>query len=1146
MSATIALGPFEVLEQIGEGGAGQVWGGVHRASGTPVAIKVVSDPSAREASALRSFRREVRAVASLDHPGVVTLHDHGTVSDTAARPGGLPAGSPYLVMELAQGGSLAEVPLPLPWSDTRRVLLSLLDALAYAHARGIVHRDLKPANVLVTAARDPLGGLKLADFGLAHSFRLDPLESQAGRVAGTPSYMAPEQLTGDWRSFGPWTDLYALGCLAYALAVGHPPFVGGTMLGLMMRHLQEPPPPLPTAADAPRGFEVWVRRLLTKDPWRRTRRAADAAAALQELPESTDPRGPLAPTPEDDALEETIFDVLAPAGMGSIGASDEGIEASATRAPLDWRGDPRGRRRPLTGAGLALFGLRRLPTVGRDDERDALWAELRRVTAPGAARAVVVEGQAGVGKSRLVEWLGQRAHELGVASVLHVTHDPAAGPAAGLEPALARALRCRGLEGDELRARAAKALGLPENATLVDSAVRVLSAATGAPRFSGATERHVATRQVLDHLALDRPLLLWVDDALYGAPTLAFVEHLLGAQERRPAPVLVVLTVRSERRAERPAAARQLDGLCASSEVTRISLGPLRSTAHRRLVEELLGLSGDLAARVQDRTAGNPLFATELVGDWVQRGLLEAGPRGFTLRPGASVDLPDDLLAVWGRRLDVALAGCGPDEVAALELAAALGLDPEPREWALACQHAGLTASADLADPLLSAHLARADVEGRWSFAHGMLREALVSQAATAGRLRGHHRACARMLSDRPPDGATLRRLGVHLRASGDDAGAAGPLVEAARRLFEAGELDVAELCLADAEAALDASDISGSAPSRGRVALVRCRLAWIRGDVAAGVRLLDEAARHGWVALDAELAELRGVAARATGALPDAQVSLRRAVEAYASAGSIRAAAHARNELAKVLLLAADVTSAVAELGLADETFQRCGDVRGQARCHLGLAIAARRVADLRGCAAHLEVARERFAAAGARQGLAESLNMLGDAARLRGDNAAAEPLYHQAIELFDALEDHTVHIARTNLALSLLEVDRVDDARALLTQCLPRFERSGPPYMAGAAHVALLVCAATDGAWGEWRTHSRAAAAIFDALDFHDVDVARPAQLAGLRARGAFRPDLAAGAFDLAARQYAGAGRAEAAAEASRQRDACQRLQR
>jgi eukaryotic-like serine/threonine-protein kinase len=209
------LGPFALRAPLDRGGMGVVWRAVHEASDVPVAIKLIPMP---ERGAGTRVRDEVRATAALDHPGIVALLDHGEVDTDALD---VPRGSLWLAMELVSGGSLVPWLDDLSWEATRRVLLALLDALAHAHARGVVHRDLKPANVLVAGSDDRRPGLRLTDFGIAAV--LDA-QGAIGQPAGTLHYMAPEQILGHWREYGPWTDLYALGVLAWRITTGRTPY----------------------------------------------------------------------------------------------------------------------------------------------------------------------------------------------------------------------------------------------------------------------------------------------------------------------------------------------------------------------------------------------------------------------------------------------------------------------------------------------------------------------------------------------------------------------------------------------------------------------------------------------------------------------------------------------------------------------------------------------------------------------------------------------------------------------------------------------------------------------------------------------------------------------------------------------------------
>jgi len=276
----VKLGAFQLLEPLATGAMARVWRGVHRRSGLPVAVKVMTGEVARAPAYALAFRNEAEAVARLRHQAIVPVYDFGDVSVSTARQsdGAVEAGVPYLVMELAAEGSLDRGHVPSHWQALKSLLLALLGGLGHAHARGVIHRDLKPGNVLVT--RDGCGArrFKLADFGLAHARRDDAVGVQhaSWAASGTPSFMAPEQFKGEWRDQGPWTDLYALGCLAYALVTGRPPFQYDELQQLAHAHLREAPPRLQTDYEVAHGFEGWVSVLLAKTPEDRFLRAADA------------------------------------------------------------------------------------------------------------------------------------------------------------------------------------------------------------------------------------------------------------------------------------------------------------------------------------------------------------------------------------------------------------------------------------------------------------------------------------------------------------------------------------------------------------------------------------------------------------------------------------------------------------------------------------------------------------------------------------------------------------------------------------------------------------------------------------------------------------------------------------------------------
>ena len=260
------LGPYEIVAPIGAGGMGEVFRAKDTRLGRDVAIKVLPDTFAKDADRLRRFEQEARAVAALNHPNILAIHDIGEYN-----------GAPYIVSELLEGHSL-RVELNNGALPTRRAVeyaAQIAQGLAAAHDKGIVHRDLKPENVFVTHD----GRLKILDFGLAKLAKLQAAADESatldhaqqdtspGMVLGTVGYMSPEQVRGepaDSRS-----DIFALGTSFYEMLSGQRAFRRDTSAETMTAILREEPPEISTTSKpiAP-AVERIVRRCLEKKPQR--------------------------------------------------------------------------------------------------------------------------------------------------------------------------------------------------------------------------------------------------------------------------------------------------------------------------------------------------------------------------------------------------------------------------------------------------------------------------------------------------------------------------------------------------------------------------------------------------------------------------------------------------------------------------------------------------------------------------------------------------------------------------------------------------------------------------------------------------------------------------------------------------------------
>jgi serine/threonine-protein kinase len=266
-AAAISVPGYEILGVLGRGGMGVVYKARHVGLKRIVALKMVLAGGHADQRELTRFRLEAEAVARLQHANIVQIHDVGESS-----------GYPYCALEYVEGGNLAGKldGKPLPPGASARLVEALARAVQLAHSRNIAHRDLKPANVLLAADGTP----KIGDFGLARHLDNDSGATQAGAVIGTPSYMAPEQASGQSHDAGPAADIYALGAILYECLSGRPPFQAHTVLETLELVRTQEPAPRPvqpgqhSVRDVHRPSAVSLHRHHGRDETRDRRHAA--------------------------------------------------------------------------------------------------------------------------------------------------------------------------------------------------------------------------------------------------------------------------------------------------------------------------------------------------------------------------------------------------------------------------------------------------------------------------------------------------------------------------------------------------------------------------------------------------------------------------------------------------------------------------------------------------------------------------------------------------------------------------------------------------------------------------------------------------------------------------------------------------------
>ena len=278
LAAGQSLGDFELTAEIGRGGMGVVWQAHQRSLDRRVALKVLSAELAAVPRRLLRFRREAEAGARLAHPAIVPVFAVGEDGGVHYLAQELVPGGRTLADDIAQRRRDARLP-PDYYQQAAALAARLAEALHYAHQQGVVHRDVKPANVLL----DPVGGPRLADFGLA-LVRGVPDLTQTGDLAGTPFYMAPEQAAGRRGEIGPATDQYALGVTLYEVLTLSRPFEGDSVEQVLERIRNEDPRhPRQLRARIPEELAVITLKAMEKNPARRYPDAGEMAADLRRF-----------------------------------------------------------------------------------------------------------------------------------------------------------------------------------------------------------------------------------------------------------------------------------------------------------------------------------------------------------------------------------------------------------------------------------------------------------------------------------------------------------------------------------------------------------------------------------------------------------------------------------------------------------------------------------------------------------------------------------------------------------------------------------------------------------------------------------------------------------------------------------------------
>lgn len=812
-------GKYRVERLLGVGGMGAVYVAERMPLQDKVAIKSILSSQNTQLNRAR-FLREARAAASVRHPNVVKIFDFG-------EPQGRP---PYMVMEYLAGPTLAAVVrdyAPLPLARALWIFSGICAAVEAGHRRGVVHRDLKPGNVILSRADDGRETVKVLDFGLARLLMETEISAltSPGTMLGTCSYMSPELIEANQASGA--SDIYALGVLLYEMVTGRSPFRADNNAATIWRITNgEYERPADLVPDLPQEVCAGIEAALARDPKDRPASPEELAArvgAPLAASASEHERPPLALARERSAPGSEPSDPGRPRPDGplsmSIAAAPVASDVTTSDVGVNVDGGER-TIQPASGDGPAFSDV----FVGRATELDALRREYR-MTLDGRGRIVIIRGDAGVGKSRLLDTFADWVRSQG-ALVLRGRFFAYEGDQPPPYETFSWMLSAPPASNTPRRTHinTGSNSGASIDPSLIQDKWRAFSALT-----QGFSDR-----------ALGRPLILTVDDLQWGtALDLELLAYLPRAIE---SPVMVVGTARAGSRNEPDS---ELESWLAR-------LGSQRSLSALRL--EGFGI-GEVRAwfqacfpgirirpqdlrRLEHATSGNPYYLTEVVGQLVQTRWIRRGGQGFSCAPLDSVDLPETVYSVVQAKLE----GLPEDLRSVLEVACVIG-----EELGFELLHAATGMNEDKLEALLERaiklNLLSEDVRSPTSdfrFDTTTLRSVLYDGLSRRRRRRLHRNVVDALLRKHGNEKADriARVLCYHYHAVEDHEATLRWGLRAAEDTLAGYDHDHAELSLRRAAEAVEALAVLGHAvPPRSSIDLDR-----LTGLLYARIGRLEEA----------------------------------------------------------------------------------------------------------------------------------------------------------------------------------------------------------------------------------------------------------------------------------------------------------------
>ena len=634
-------GRYVILEEIGRGGFGIVYRAVQEGVNRHVALKTVR----RNAHAIQgfdfaeAFRKEALHMSRLRHPNTITLFDYGETDD----------GSLYLVTEFLEGETLYERlwrVKSMVSEDSINIAKQIAKSLGEAHSIGIIHGDLKPANIFLSEMYGELDWVKVLDFGIAKIIgEVDP----AG--LGTPEYMSPEQFSG--QPLLAASDVYSLGVILYEMLVGKRPFNDKSTQKLAQRHLLEPLPPMPPEVEgSPLGFVV--RRATAKEPDRRYEHGLKLFEALDELTrlkQRPQDRGhETAPTRRSSEVQARQ-PYAAPSGGDSLrnSAISRVLRGGAPVAEPPVMQGPR----PSAMIRSHKFAdtTDALPVIGRAKQCSWLMTAAKNCHASGHGKIILLGAAAGVGKSRMGEWLvREAAHAKGTSSGGGAYREGSPLQLEGMADALAECLgqrreRTIGHSPNHIEEEARRRLGRGLTGVEREAVATLFSQTLGK-----SADNPAAIAEFIAEICRRTPLTIHLDNVRwFDQQTLAVLKALATLLPQGNVPLLVVCSLRREG-AIAKIAGELLELRSLNDSVVTWPLGPLgaqaalqfcRAAFDAEAEEAQSRLRGQPSARllrsVARRSYGNPLHIRLLLRHLLEEDLVVPDADGIGLRHDVDV-----------------------------------------------------------------------------------------------------------------------------------------------------------------------------------------------------------------------------------------------------------------------------------------------------------------------------------------------------------------------------------------------------------------------------------------------------------------------------------------------------------------------------